>query len=179
MAEILFCRIVTAFLRPFKNLRSHIAGQIHIAKTEEGEKRSKKLYAGLEPYAYLAKIYAQIITGFLIALLLVIKFFIPISKCPSQDLLGILYCKNTLALVGDGLMYSAGFELAYMLFTPGPDEAIEPVILGMAATILIVISDDKTNYFDALIPLSLVLSIWILFYLSKKFLPDQIRTKRL
>jgi hypothetical protein len=35
-----------------------------------------------------------------------------------------------------GLFFSTGVDLAYMLFTPGPDEAIDPVMTGLAAAIL-------------------------------------------
>ena len=35
------------------------------------------------------------------------------------------------------LEYSAGIELAYTLFTEGPDEAVEPVIMGLAAAMLL------------------------------------------
>ena len=33
--------------------------------------------------------------------------------------------------------------MAFMLFTPGPDEAVEPIIVGLAATILILASQFK------------------------------------
>jgi len=42
-----------------------------------------------------------------------------------------------LTWVGKALIFSAAIDLAYMLFTPGPDEAIDPVIVAMAATVLI------------------------------------------
>ena len=32
---------------------------------------------------------------------------------------------------------STGVDLAYMLFTPGPDEALDPVMTGLAAAILL------------------------------------------
>lgn len=51
--------------------------------------------------------------------------------------------QNTLAIIGDGLALSAGVDLAYMLFTPGPDEVIMPLLTGLSATIVLMISDDK------------------------------------
>lgn len=159
------------FMRLNWLVRAHIAQQLRVAKTTHGDDRARKLYKALEPYAYVVKIYAQMATGVLISLLLLLKFGLSIFGCAEHSWCSDLATKNTLALVGDGLMYSAGFELAYMLFTPGPDEAIEPVILGMAAAILIVISDDKIEWADAVIPLALVISIGFLFYLSKAFLP--------
>ena len=46
----------------------------------------------------------------------------------------------TLDMVGQALAYSAGIELAYTLFTPGPDEALDPVMMGLAAAILLGVS---------------------------------------
>jgi len=38
--------------------------------------------------------------------------------------------------IGVGLAAAAALELAYTLFTPGPDEALDPLMLGLSATIL-------------------------------------------
>jgi len=43
----------------------------------------------------------------------------------------------TLEVVAWALGYSAAVELAYMLFTEGPDEAVDPVIMGSAAAALL------------------------------------------
>jgi hypothetical protein len=67
-----------------------------------------------------------------------------------------------LVLVGEGLAISAGVELAYMLFTPGPDEAIEPVMLGIAAAILIVASDPALDLDRAFIVLLLALALAVM-----------------
>ncbi len=48
---------------------------------------------------------------------------------------------KTLDLVGHALAYSSAIELAYTLFTPGPDEAVEPVLMGMAAGMLLAFSN--------------------------------------
>jgi hypothetical protein len=38
---------------------------------------------------------------------------------------------------------SAALDLAYMLFTEGPDEAVQPLIVGIAAAVLISVSEFK------------------------------------
>lgn len=173
----------------------YLIGQVHRCRDMDHDDREDALYKPWSAYAHIIKIYAQMITGVVIFFLLLSKAILPlfgVSPCdahpivvndlasviashlssqPQCDFFGGILQKNTLAIVGDGLMYSAGFELAYMLFTPGPDEAIEPVILGMAATILIIISDDKIEVFDAIVPATLTLSMGFLFYLKKVFLP--------
>jgi hypothetical protein len=42
--------------------------------------------------------------------------------------------------VGIGLALAAAIELAYTLFTPGPDEALDPLMLAVSATILLKLS---------------------------------------
>ena len=81
------------------------------------------------------------------------------------------------AMRGRMLIYSAGVELAYMLFTPGPDEAIEPVLLGLASSVLIIISDETVNWKDALVAPLLCLAIGFLFFIKARFVkePDSTR----
>jgi hypothetical protein len=50
-----------------------------------------------------------------------------------------------LRVVAVGLALAATVELAYTLFTDGPDEALDPLILGSSSFILIKISDPKTH----------------------------------
>ena len=45
--------------------------------------------------------------------------------------------KLILGGTGVGLAAAAALELAYTLFTPGPDEALDPLMLGLSATILL------------------------------------------
>ena len=42
--------------------------------------------------------------------------------------------------IGIGLAAAAALELAYTLFTDGPDEALDPLMLGLAATLLLKLS---------------------------------------
>ena len=79
----------------------------------------------------------------------------------------------TLAIVGEALMFSAGVELAYMLFTPGPDEAVQPLILGLAAAGLLVASD-AMDLRAALIVAILTLAIGFLFFVRQKFVESKL-----
>jgi hypothetical protein len=42
--------------------------------------------------------------------------------------------------IGIGLAAAAAIELAYTLFTDGPDEALDPLMLGLASTLLLKLS---------------------------------------
>ncbi|WFW59116.1 hypothetical protein NFJ76_15190 [Citrobacter freundii] len=55
---------------------------------------------------------------------------------------------KTLMYVAAALALSCGIQLAYMLVTEGPDEAVEPIMLGIASTILLVLSSSDAGAWD-------------------------------
>ncbi|MEB7576103.1 hypothetical protein NGC17_06465 [Citrobacter portucalensis] len=76
---------------------------------------------------------------------------------------------NTLLYVSLALAISCGIQLAYMLVTHGPDEAIEPVMLGIASAVLLILSKidpDQWTISHALVILIMIICIAILFALS-------------
>ena len=56
---------------------------------------------------------------------------------PHDDL---LYKQSALGIVALALAYSTAIELAYTLFTDQLDEAVQPLIVGVAAAIVLVVS---------------------------------------
>ena len=109
-------------------------------KAEHPGKKEHPLYKRFRPVAERIKISLQFLVGFGLIFLLVVKAIF--SLIPS--LVGPLWWRAdelrsipTLELVAIALEYSAGIELAYTLFTEGPDEAVEPVIMGLAAAMLL------------------------------------------
>ncbi len=58
----------------------------------------------------------------------------------GDDLQAAVRAAPVLGLVSGALLAAAAVELAYMLFTPGPDEAIDPLILGLAGTTILALS---------------------------------------
>jgi hypothetical protein len=55
-----------------------------------------------------------------------------------------------------------------MLFTPGPDEAIEPVILGVAGAVLLTVSAEEIQ---ATTVVGLVIALAFLFTIRALFMP--------
>ena len=103
--------------------------------------RRSNAYVKLEPYARNVKVYLQMLAGVGLTGLILLKLlhhFIPTLETPF--LLAYVYKQPTLTIVGLALAYSSALELAYTLFTEGPDEAIEPLITGLAAAILLGVS---------------------------------------
>lgn len=79
---------------------------------------------------------------------------------------------SALAIVGYGLAVSAAVELAYTFFTKGPDEALDPLILGLSSFTLIALSDidpPKFKTTDA-IPISLLAFAILLLFFARRFL---------
>lgn len=76
---------------------------------------------------------------------------------------------KTLVYVASALAVSCGIQLAYMLITDGPDEAVEPLMLGIASTILLILSDSNAQHWSSdrsFAVVMLVICIPILFACS-------------
>ncbi len=99
---------------------------------------------------------------------------IPILTTP---LVNTILGMKVLEIVSYALLISTAIELAYTLFTPDLDEAVEPVITGLAATILLGISkiqnltDFNINNAGGIALLGLVLAL--LFVIRGKLLQEE------
>ena len=86
-----------------------------------------------------------------------------------------------LSHIGLALSIAAAIELAYTLFTPGPDEALDPLMLGLSAALILQLGRvDNFNWTQALAALLYTGALGGLFavrkYLLPKF-PDARRSK--
>jgi hypothetical protein len=52
--------------------------------------------------------------------------------------------RQVFLVVGGGLATAAAIELAYTLFTAGPDEALDPVMLGLSAALILQLGKAKS-----------------------------------
>jgi hypothetical protein len=77
-----------------------------------------------------------------------------------------------LRFAGVGLALAAVVELMYTFFTDGPDEALDPLILGVSAFILIKISDPKTGLTvnNAGTVILLIVALAALFVMREQFI---------
>jgi hypothetical protein len=87
----------------------------------------------------------------------------------SQNLLSEI---SILTIVGVALAISTAFELAYTLFTAGPDEAVNPVITGVAAGILLLISPNL-GFSGAGAVAVLTLALVVIFILKGFFIENK------
>lgn len=95
------------------------------------------LYNEYERYAESIKITIQMLIGIILGLSLLLKVFANVLDALGNPSLHSIAILPPLDLVAYGLFFSTGVDLAYMLFTPGPDEAIDPLMTGLAAAILL------------------------------------------
>ncbi len=81
-----------------------------------------------------------------------------------------------LEIVAGALYISTAVDLAYMLFTPALDEAVDPLISGLAATILLTVSkvkelkDIKNDISVWIAVLGIVLAV---LFLIRRFAKDE------
>ena len=129
------------------------------------------------------KIHLQMMIGLAIIVLLALKIVLHVAgaepetwqdACPYRLFARIslvLLGNHPLKIVGYSLALSAGVELAHMLFTPGPDEAVEPLILGLASAVLLTISQDDIVEWDiALTIVVLIGGLATLFWVRERFI---------
>src|ERR1700761_52806 len=90
------------------------------------KKKKHWLYRKCRKPAKFVKIFLQFAIGAGLVFLLMVKLYHTLFPpyYPSPRVAELLEIK-TLELVANALEYSAGIELAFTLFTEGPDEAVE------------------------------------------------------
>jgi hypothetical protein len=83
------------------------------------------LYDAVQPFAEAVKGYIQIAIG-LSVMIALIHEWVSSTGAPLSEI-----ADKALTLAGGGFALSAVVELAYTFFTRGPDEALDPLILGI------------------------------------------------
>jgi hypothetical protein len=77
-----------------------------------------------------------------------------------------------LNLAGSALAVATVVEPAYTLFTPGPDEVLDPLALGLSATILLLVAGmTELKLETAAAALVLVIALAALFAIRKRYVP--------
>lgn len=139
-------------------------------------KPSKALYDKLQDYAEVFKVILQMIIGFGLVFLLILRLF-DLSKnglFSYFDDWFNLSNLSSLQIVGYALAYATGVELAYTLFTDGPDEAVNPLLLAVASSIILLLaSTGDSSLQQAVSILILSIALFIIFYIRKHYLDDK------
>jgi hypothetical protein len=129
------------------------------------EREGDDLYHAADPPARWIKTIVQMAIGIGTVIAIAIVVWIPSLR---HD--GI--AELALKVVAVGLALAAVVELTYTLFTEGPDEALDPLILGLSSFILPKISDPATDLTlsNAGTVAILILALAVLFILRHQFI---------
>jgi hypothetical protein len=113
------------------------------------------------------------VTGVVVVAVAVVRDFK--GNSGAQDM-----TTHVLAIIATTLAVAAALELAYTLFTPGPDEAIDPLMLGLSSVLLYLISTLKSLTWTAGVSILLfAITLGLLFAIRKKFIDDSdVRTNQ-
>lgn len=138
---------------------------------------AERLYRFAARPAYLVKVICQMLLGLGLAIAMVTKIYMFIltdyqCEVDGSTLGNSIRCTNTLAILAYALALSAGFELAFRLFSEGLQGAIDPLILSVCSAFLMIVSSlslDNVNWQIALLLTSLTLAVGVLLYCRERF----------
>lgn len=123
------------------------------------------------------KVRVQFLIGFTLIVMLILKggvevidTFIDLKEIKEPHFLTQVYQHfttiNTFSYIASALAISAGLDLGYMLFTKGPDEALEPLLLGITSAAFYTLSNSPDK---AWIIGIYTLSLFVVIYCMKKY----------
>jgi hypothetical protein len=108
--------------------------------SSQGKGRAEP-YQSAAPKARYAKAIGQMIVGATTAFVVVVTL---VLNSLQKDTASVIE-SQIFYVIGIGLAVAAAFELAYTLFTDGPDEAIDPITLGLAAAVILQLAKTSSN----------------------------------
>jgi len=136
-----------------------------------------RLYRFAVRPAYLVKVICQMLLGLGLAIAFIAKIYMFVLtdyQCVAEakSLGNSIRCTNTLAIMAYALALSAGFELAYRMFSDGIQGAIDPLIVGVSSAFLLIVSSlplENVNWQVAMLLTSLTLTVGALLYCRERF----------
>jgi hypothetical protein len=147
----------------------------HVKDVSFRQTPGRWLYHKASPWAHGIKVFLQMIVGIgaVIDIAWHVEQSVSTHKGTAPFFPGIMI---SVTVVASALAVAAGIELAYTLFTPGPDETLEPLMLGLSSGILFLITEngDKSLSLPAQFSAVLlgVIALGVLFFIRRRFLRD-------
>jgi hypothetical protein len=133
--------------------------------------RGERLYSIFSPRAYVAKVFLQMLIGLGAVISLCWVLFASVGGHYHGQDLYTQAAHMSILVITAGLAAAAAVELAYTLFTPGPDEALDPLMLGLSAGILLLVTRDHIRvgwqYLGIIVG---VIALGGLFQIRRRFL---------
>lgn len=140
------------------------------AAWHDEKNKADVLYVALEPWARSLKILLQMGIGTVAMYLIILNAWAARHDDKPNNLPD---AGETLKIIAGGLAIAAAAELAYTLFTKGPDEAVDPLMLGLASALLYQLASlkDLTSG-GGMGTLLLVFSLGTLFIIRQVFVTN-------
>jgi hypothetical protein len=133
-------------------------------KIKENIQDGPTLYAHVKRHAEGIKAVLQIVIGIAFMLLLIVQLSIHLDEPLTRA------ANRAFVVIGAALAFSAVIELAYTFFTDGPDEALNPLILGISAFALIRISNTNLQLNAIALPVLLLALAIVALLIARRFL---------
>ena len=131
--------------------------------------RAPWLYDHLRGPAQGVKVLLQMIVGIVGAIIVIVSALGDIHAHTRPVDVG----HHVLAVIAVSLAVAASLELAYTLFTPGPDEAVNPLMLGISAVFLYLMSKQEEFTWTIGVAATLfAVTLGILFAVRQRFIDD-------
>lgn len=133
------------------------------------------LYRIAKPWSHGIKVFLQMIVG--VGAVVDIAWHVGQSISTHEGTAPFFPSITTsVTVVASALAVAAAIELAYTLFTPGPDETLEPLMLGLSSGILFLITENGDKNLSAPAQFTAVLlgvlALGVLFFIRRRFLRD-------
>lgn len=132
--------------------------------------RGPWLYAQLKGPAEGVKVLLQMIVGVTGSAFVIVTVLEDMHGGMSPTYMG----RHVLMIISASLAVAASLELAYTLFTPGPDEAVDPLLLGISAVFLYLVSKlDNFTWSEGLSAVLFAVTLTILFGVRQYFIDGE------
>ncbi len=114
--------------------------------TDPAYQRDTRFAAHVLRPARIIRSVCQMLLGAGLAIALIVKVYMLVLtdyQCNAElvSLGNSIRCVGTLEMMSYALMLAAGFELAYLLFEDTLERAVRPLLLGLSAVFLMLISE--------------------------------------
>ncbi len=137
---------------------------------------SHSLYRHLTKPASWLKVFLQMLVGIAAVIIIVISLVNDMRSGMSAESVA----RHTLAIIAASLAVAASLELAYTLFTDGPDEVIDPLMMGVSATLLFLVSTLTALTWTAGVAIVLFAStLALLFAIRQRFIDKSAKVREL
>jgi hypothetical protein len=145
---------------------AQVESRINELINESSRRRPHFLYSYLEPVAKLLKTALQMAVGVVAVVFLWRTVWGAFFDSHHNNL---PTAERTLTTIAAALAIAAAIELAYTLFTDGPDESINPLTLGLSAAVLLQLARaDRLSLGEGLALVFYSVGLVVLFFVRNK-----------